>query len=424
MTIGRNKSKGKAMIMRQSGKITFFGIVLTVVILLAAVIMIMIIGEVTKKEKASLVIKVINDKNEPINGALVIVKDKQIGYTQGGVIHYVYTTDDVGNEINIKCRLQNYQDADTNILIESKQMPVSLMMYRPLVSLTIVVKDNATSVPINGASIYVGTDSIKSGSTDADGGFSIAGGKFRLNDDVSIRIEANGYQKMEKYIYTTSINQQETILLTKKTVSAPVIVSKKVDSPSALIFARKSESKAPEPVAVKQTTEPGASKAELETEIPSGIAPKEDSAFYYYTNGKYEQALNIYRSLTAQTEWSVRPDFWLYSADCALHIACDAHGVFNTAILLDALKYADNAERFQNRVVEKWFPAVVQIKKGEANAYLCEANINNASRRAEYRQSALRNLNNGINILRNEKLIDNELYRFALSMRDRVAGSY
>jgi len=75
-------------------------------------------------------------------------------------------------------------------------------------------------------------------------------------------------------------------------------------------------------------------------------------------------------------------------------------------------------------VVEKWFPAVVQIKKGEANAYLCEANANNASRRAEYRQSALRNLNNGINILRNEKLIDNELYRFALSMRDRVASSY
>ncbi len=412
------------MIKGQTGKITFFSIVMIVVLLLAAIIMVMIISEVTKKEKVSLIIKVINDKNEPVDGALVQVEDKQVGYTQGGVCRYTYTTDDIGNKISIKSQLQNYQDADTSIVIEINQTPVTLTMYRPLAALTIVVQDSANLIPINGASIFVGADLIKTGTTGEDGAFSVPTGRLRLNDDINIRIEANSYQKTEKFIYLTSTNQQELILLTKKLAAAPVAVTKKVESPSALIFTRKTESQMPKPVVVEPKIEPGASKTELETEIPSSTAPKEDSAFYYYTNGKYEQALEIYRNLTAQTEWSVRPDFWLYSADCALHSASDAHGVFNTAILLDALKYADNAERFQNRVVEKWFPAVVQIKKGEANAYLCEANANNASRRAEYRQSALRNLNNGINILRNEKLIDNELYRFALSMRDRVASSY
>lgn len=412
------------MIKGQTGKITFFSIVMIVVLLLAAIIMVMIIGEVTKKEKASLIIRVINDKNEPVDGALIQVEDKQVGYTQGGVCRYTYTTDDIGNKISVKSQLQNYQDADTSFVIESNQMPVTLTMFRPVAALTIVVQDSANMVPINGASIYVGADLIKSGTTGEDGAFSVPTGRLRINDDINIRIEANSYQKTEKFIYVTSTNQQELILLSKKMAAAPVTVAKKVESPSALIFTRKTESKMPEPVVVEPKIEPGASRTEMETEIPSGTAPKEDSAFYYYSNGKYEQALEIYRYLTAQTQWSVRPDFWLYSADCALHSASDAHGVFNTATLLDALKYADNAERFQNRVEEKWFPAVVQIKKGEANAYLCEANANNASRRAEYRQSALRNLNNGINILRNEKLIDNELYRFALSMRDRVASSY
>jgi len=390
---------------------------------LAAVIMIMVISEVTKKEKASLTINIINDKNEPINGALVLVDDKQLGYSQIGACRYIYTTDDIGKTIRIKSQLQYYQDADTSLVIASNQMPVTLTMYRPLATLTIVVQDSATSMPVDGAAIYVGADLIKSGATGTDGSYSIPTGRLRLNDDISIRIEANNYQKTEKSIYLAATDQKETFFLGKKTTTAPV-VTPKVVSPSALIFAKRPDEIAPKPVAVQQDIEPGESKPDVKAEIPSGTAPKEDSAFYYYSTGKYEQALEIYRNLTAQTEWSVRPDFWLYGADCALHSASDAHGVFNTATLLDALKYADNAERFQNRVVEKWFPAVVQIKKGEANAYLCEANVDNTNRRTEYRQSALRCLNNGINILRNEKLIDNELYKFALSMRDRVASSY
>jgi len=303
------------MIKGQTGKITFFSIVMIVVLLLAAIIMVMIISEVTKKEKVSLIIKVINDKNEPVDGALVQVEDKQVGYTQGGVCRYTYTTDDIGNKISIKSQLQNYQDADTSIVIEINQTPVTLTMYRPLAALTIVVQDSANLIPINGASIFVGADLIKTGTTGEDGAFSVPTGRLRLNDDINIRIEANSYQKTEKFIYLTSTNQQELILLTKKLAAAPVAVTKKVESPSALIFTRKTESQMPKPVVVEPKIEPGASKTELETEIPSSTAPKEDSAFYYYTNGKYEQALEIYRNLTAQTEWSVRPDFWLYSAD-------------------------------------------------------------------------------------------------------------
>jgi hypothetical protein len=407
----------------QAGKITFFSIVMIVVLLLAAVIMIMVISEVTKKEKASLTIKINNDKNEPIDGALILVENKQLGYSQGGIGRYIYTSDDIGKRINIKSQLKYYQDADTMLLLEANQMPVTLTMFRPLAALTIVAQDSATSMPISGAAIYIGSDILKSGTTGGDGSFSIPTSRVRLNDDIDIKLEATGYQKAEKFVYITSTDQKETVFLGKKAIAAPVVV-RKVESPSALVFTKKSNETAFKPVATQPNTETGPSKTELETELPSGAAPKEDSAFYYYTNGDYNKALEIYRDLTAKTEWSVRADFWLYSADCALHSASDARGVFNTSTLLDALKYADNAERFQNRVVEKWFPAVVQIKKGEANAYLCEANASNANRRTEYRQSALRCLNNGINILRNEKLIDNELFKFALNMRDRVASSY
>lgn len=403
----------------QSGKITFFSIIMIVVLLLAAVIMIMVISEVTKKEKASLTIKIINDKNEPIDGALVFVDNKQLAYSQGGVCRYIYTSDDIGKRIDIKSQLKFYQDADTSLKLETNQMPVTLVMFRPLAALMVVAMDSATSLPLSGVSIYMGTDVEKSGLTGADGSFSLPMGRIRLNDDVNIRLETKDYQKAEKFIYVISTDQKETIALVKKTVAPPPDIQR-TPSPSALLFVKKPIAAPPSP----PTTESGPSKTEMETELPPAVAPKEDSAFIYYSNGDYGRALEIYRDLTAKTEWSVRADFWLYSADCALHSASDARGIFSTATLTDALKSADNAERFQNRVVEKWFPAVVQIKKGEANAYLCEANASNAARRTEYRQSALRCLNNGINILRNEKLIDNELYQFALKMRDRVASSY
>ena len=155
--------------------------------------------------------------------------------------------------------------------------------------------------------------------------------------------------------------------------------------------------------------------------LPPPNTARADEAMTYMVDGGFRQALDIYMELINQRQWLTRADYWLYGADCALHMASDENAVFNETIIDSALTFLDEAERYQNKIKEDLFPAVVQMKKGEAWSYKCELpSARSSARLQEYRQKARYYLRNSINIMKNKGLDTTDVYRMTVELRDEV----
>jgi len=400
----------------QTGKVTFFTIVMIIVVLITIIVLAMLISEVMKKEQITLNVRVIDSTKNPVPGAGILINGEyKADADSNGIFRYVYTTDHQGETISITARMANYIDTETSITLTATPETAALILLRPLAELTIAAIDSVSGGPLSGVEVFLGDEKIAE--TDSGGLLTLPPDRIRLFDYAFIKLKKKNYDTALRDIYVSSLDYSETFALarTKQVARAP----RRKPSPTAVTFIQE----VAKPLEV--TAPPPGEQVDLRldtTAVPT-TSIEEDSAFYYMNSANYRRALDMYSDLTSSRQWTARGDFWLYGADCALHLASDAFGSFNEGTLDSALKFLENAERYQNLVQGDLFPAVVQIKKGEAFAYKSELYANkNLARLEEFRRKALFYLNSGIRQLRNKKLIDNEFFQFAVRMRDEVAA--
>lgn len=399
----------------QAGKVTFFTIVMIIVVLITVIVLAMLLSEVLKKEKITLSVRVIDADKTPVPGAGILVDGEyKADADSNGIYRYVYATDHQGQTINIAARKTNYLDTETSITLGATPETATLILLRPFAELTIVAVDSVSGKPLRGVEVYLGDEKIAE--TDSEGQMTMPPDRIHLFDYAFVKLKKRNYETALRDIYVSTAEYSETFDLAK--TKRVVQTRRREPSPTAVTFIQEVS----KPLEV---TTPSSEQIDLklDTTVTQAASIEEDSAFYYMNTANYRRALNMYVDLTNNRQWTARGDFWLYGADCALHLASDTYGSFNEATLDSALNFLENAERYQNLVQGDLFPAVVQIKKGEAYAYKSEMYANkNLARLEEFRRKALFYLNAGIRQLRNKKLIDNEFFHFAVRMRDEVAA--
>jgi hypothetical protein len=413
----------------QNGKISFFGIVIVVILVIAAAILFMVLSEVLQKEEATLAIQVKTDADKAASGATISINDKSIGYTDSnGTYSYSYPVDKQGTRLKIKAEYSDYEAAETNVSLTGKPGLTTLTVQRPFASLIVTVMDSLTQNPMAGVDISIGDDYI--GTTAADGKLTVPSYKLRMHDSPSVKIEkkATKYTPKTTTVFIDSKVQAVTVYLSEqvKAIVAPV----QKPEPKIIHFAMTPKAapreRAPQPTSTPPSNNPpppadGSEKPTDMESLPSATLARGDSAFMLMSNRQYRQALNIYNDFTSQIRFQARPDFFYYGADCALHLAGDENGIFNEVMLDSALTYLDQAERYQNLVEDDIFPALVQLKKGMAWAYKCDApSSRNTARLRENRQKALFYLRSAISIMKNKNIMDNEFYTFAVQKRTEI----
>jgi hypothetical protein len=411
----------------QSGKVSFFGVMMVLVLVIAAFILIMVIREVLQKEKVTLTVQVKNDIGYPMVGVGISIDGQQVAFSDSnGIYIYTYLVDQQGQRRVIKAELTDYETAEESVTLASEPKTLILTLNRSLANLTIIVVDSLSNMPIGEVYVYLG--GVRIDSTNVNGIPTTAPLKVYLRDTSVIKLEKDKYDPRVEYLFVDNPEQSLVIKMTRTIVSAPPPPKKA--SPMAIDFFTREVRHVEEPKIQRDITPetpventPEANPLVIDTTMPPVYAAREDSALIYMTGGEFRRALDIYLELTGQRQWQARADLWLYSADCALHMASDATGNYSEGTIDSALGFLDEAERYQNKIEEDIFPAVVQLKKGEAWAYKCELPAaRSAARLQEFRQKALFYLRNSITQMQNRQYMETDFYKFAVSMRDEIGN--
>jgi hypothetical protein len=407
-----------------SGRVSFFGILIAIVLIITAVILVMVVSVVFKKETITMTMLVKDDLGKAVTGAGIYIDNNLVEHTNAsGALTYNYTSDKQGQSRHIRAEVADLEAVDTSIILGARPATITLIMPRVLASVTVMATDSLTGAPLSGVDVQIG-DEI-AGTTDSLGQLLLSG--FHLHDSPTFQLKKKKYETKYQYHYVSCKDTALTIALSKVVTAKAV---KQVQSPTAFAFIRRETQKikplerAPKAEEIRtQTPQKPVDETELvvDTTMPPEASSEADSAFNFMVSGDYRRALDIYSALTAQRRWLARPDFWLYSADCALHVAADANGSYKDVVLDSALKCLDEAERYQNIVEQDYFPALVHLKKGEAWAYKCKMQSSGSiARHEEYCQKALSYLRSAITQMNNLQYTDSDIYRFALRIRDEV----
>lgn len=408
------KRKNRFSLINSRGGVSFTGIVLAVILIVTVLVLFFLLKEVLKEEKVILTVRAEDSAGDPLSGVEIFIDDIFATTTDSlGEYQYIYPSTDEGKTISIKAKIGDYQEIEIKRLLGINPVMVPLTMQKPFADVTFSTIDSASGKSIKGVDIFVAGEKI--GATGSDGVLSIPSNTIRLHDLVYVQLESKKYNRKTESIEIASLDYSKTFELTKK--------KRRARRP-------RTRKKTPLPPVITVIETP-----ELEFKPEPPIYTSEDykddkspliinSAFALYKNQDYRSALDDYRKLTAMRRWSARADFWLYSADCAIHLSGDKYGRYNRAILDSALTFLENAQRYEVYIKGDVFSALVKIKIGETYAYLCETEIGvNHEREAEYRNKADLYLSEGLTMLTNQKLNNTDLYKFALTLRDDV-GQY
>ncbi len=397
---------------------------MAVILVITAVILIMLIRAVVVTEEVTVTLQVKNDVGFPVAGAAIVFDGQKVATTDSnGFYAYTYPADKRGESRLVRAEMAGFDPAETRLSLTGKRDLITLELQRTFATLTIVATDSLTGMPLSGVEVFLGNDRIDT--TDASGRIVIPSHKVRVQDTPVIKLEKKKYLARLEYPFIDSKEQSLTVAMAKSEAPPPVEQPKKKTFPMAF---KVIEPPPPPPPKKAEVVETNAvqGNAPPQTDLPSESLPHDtvaraDEAMVHMMDGRYRQALEIYRDLINQRQWQARADFWLYGADCALHMASDANASYNEAIIDSALTFLDEAERYQNKIAEDLFPAVVQMKKGEAWAYKCELpSARNTARLQEYRQKARYYLRSSINMMKNKGLDTTDVYRLTVEMRDEV----
>jgi hypothetical protein len=400
----------------ESGRVTVFGIMIAVVLVITAIILIFIIKEIQppktipEKENITLKVHVKDDLGKAVNGAGISLDNVFIGRTDiNGEYDHSYASDQKGQHHQVKAELADYEPSEISVTFDLKPADIALTLQRITARVTIVTVDSLSRSPLSGVAVKMGDSTA--GVTDINGSLMLPA--FHLHDNPIFRFAKNKFEPKTQYLYVSGKDTILTITLSASLINKPIIpiVTEQIG------IARHNNAKFP----VIQDSTPD--KPNPSDTIPNDTTSYSDvyTAYNYMLSGNYRQAFDIYRSLTSQSRWVRHSDLWLFEADCAIHTSVDANGDFNEAVLDSALNCLREAERNQNFIKEIYWPALVSLKIGEAWSYKCKMqSLAKTGHHEEYCQQALNYLRRSISQFNEIKFTDSDLYKYAVRRRDEV----
>ena len=96
----------------QEGAVTFFGIVMAVILVITAIILIMLIRAVMVPEQVTVTIQIKNDEGFPLPGTAILLDGQRTGYADSnGIYAYVYPANKRGESRLIRAEIVDFDPA-------------------------------------------------------------------------------------------------------------------------------------------------------------------------------------------------------------------------------------------------------------------------------------------------------------------------
>lgn len=207
----------------QSGRVTFFTILILLMLIIIFYGLSTIRSDWNKIKLIPLKVRIANDFRQGIAGVEINIDKQFIGQTNElGEI-----TASIGQTGNIRITAQKspYHPLDTTISLTDNMLNVNFVLSKPFAALQIVALSEIGE-PIRNANIVLNKKDY--GQTDENGSLSV--NNLHLLDSVEVRLSKDGYETKIDNIYLAGTDQKANFTLAKKEISA---APAKLDKPAS-----------------------------------------------------------------------------------------------------------------------------------------------------------------------------------------------
>lgn len=209
----------------QSGRVTFFGILIVLMLIIAFYGMNTIHSDWNRIKQIPLKIRIANDFRQGIAGVEINIDRQFIGQTNE-LGEIMASLGQPGN-IHITAQKPPFHPLDTTISLTDNGLNISFVMNKPSAALQIVALSEAGE-PIRNANIVLNKKDF--GQTDENGSLSVS--TLHLLDSIEVKLSKDGFETRIDNIYLADANQMASFTLAKKEIAAaPVKPDKPASTP-------------------------------------------------------------------------------------------------------------------------------------------------------------------------------------------------
>jgi hypothetical protein len=199
----------------QSGRVTFFGIVILVMLLISIYELSVISKDWNRINLIPLKIILNDDVRTAIPGVGITISGDYFGQTdmKGELTALMRKP----GKVRIIAKKEPFSDLDTTVALDGDGLDIAFSMYRPHADLTIIAL-NEVKEPLQNVDVVL--DEKSYGKTGDDGKLDIPGTLFML-DSVFVKLNKEGFSGVSQSIYLADASQTESFTLTAKAASTP-----------------------------------------------------------------------------------------------------------------------------------------------------------------------------------------------------------
>jgi tetratricopeptide (TPR) repeat protein len=211
----------------QSGRVTFFSIIILIMFIISAYELNIIRRDWKKVNSISLKISVLDDLRSPISGVSIEIDKKYVGQTDArGDLTALLSKP---GKIQIAAKKEPLNAIDTTIVLKDDESRIAFSMTRPYSTLMITALDKSGK-PLQSAEVYLGRSSF--GETDANGMLTVPD-TLHLFDSVYVKIIKKGFNDVLKSLYLAAATQADSFTLTEKTAPSASAPAPSTPAPAA-----------------------------------------------------------------------------------------------------------------------------------------------------------------------------------------------
>jgi hypothetical protein len=203
----------------QSGRVTFFGILIVLMLIISFYGLNTIHSDWNKIKLIPIKVRIANELRRWIAGVDITIDNQFMGQTND--LGEITALIDKPGNIHIVAQKQPYHPLDTTISLPDKGLDVSFLMSKPFAALQIVAL-NGSGEPIKDAKVLLNKNEF--GQTDENGSL-LVNNTLHLLDSVEVRLSKDGFENQVGHVYLADVNQKADYTMVKKTaatVAAPI----------------------------------------------------------------------------------------------------------------------------------------------------------------------------------------------------------
>lgn len=214
----------------QSGRVTFFSIIIILMAVIAVYELSVIYSDWSQIKKIPLNIKILDDIRLPVSGVNITIDGEYLGLTDiKGEIEALIS--DPGN-IHVLGEKDPFSKLDTTIVLSDNGLTTVFSMNRPYSDLILTARDDSGQALRD---VGVNINDTDLGKTGDDGSLRIAD-TLHMNDSIFVKLDKAGYRSENKYIYLSDTVITDAFTMVKETAPAPVKPKPKPPAPAERDF--------------------------------------------------------------------------------------------------------------------------------------------------------------------------------------------